>query len=210
MEVYKVCFESYEISNFGNLRKKTKAGKYINIKGSINNRGYRYFQVQRDGKRINNLFHHMVSNEFIGKRPNGLIVDHIDQDKLNNNVDNLRYTTHTENMRNCKRYKDDIEEKDKALRHKIIQKRLVMENINSKRFKCEICPQITKLSGVFASRSLMEKHNHSKRHIHRVWVIGEMKKYNIPVNLIEYSKLKYKVNDYTCGKRKNKPEIYWT
>lgn len=38
-EEYKTCFENYEISNLGNVRRKLKNGEYRNIKGSILNRG---------------------------------------------------------------------------------------------------------------------------------------------------------------------------
>ena len=48
MEEWKFAIENYEVSNFGNIRKNGKS-----IKGSITNRGggYKYFQLQRDGKR---------------------------------------------------------------------------------------------------------------------------------------------------------------
>lgn len=117
MEEWKIIFEDYEISNCGNCRKK---GKTIN--GSIQNRGYKYFQVQREGKRINKLFHQLVANAFIGKRPDGLVIDHIDQNKLNNNVNNLRYVTQEINMQNHKNYRSDIETKNKKERKKIFQK----------------------------------------------------------------------------------------
>lgn len=117
MEEWKICFENYEISNFGNCRKGDKI-----INGCIQNRGYRYFQVQRDNKRINLLFHHLVAKCFIGERPKKLVIDHIDQNKLNNNVDNLRYITQEENLKNTCKYRVDIETTDKKERQKIFQK----------------------------------------------------------------------------------------
>ena len=54
-----------------------KSGEYIHISGSINNQGYRYFQLQRNKKRINHLIHHLVAEIFISKRPSGLVIDHI-------------------------------------------------------------------------------------------------------------------------------------
>ena len=120
MEVFKNVVESYEISNFGNVRKKQKDLSYKVIKGTIGNRGYKYFQLQRDGKRLNFLFHQYVAILFIGEKDENLMVDHIDRNKLNNHVDNLRYVTHTENMRNAERYKIDIEEKDPKKRQLIV------------------------------------------------------------------------------------------
>lgn len=114
MEEWKIIFEDYEISNFGNCRRKNKI-----IKGSIQNRGYKYFQVQRDGKRINKLFHHLVAEAFLGERPNNYIIDHIDRDKLNNNVNNLRYITQELNCQNTERYRNDILTQDKKERKRI-------------------------------------------------------------------------------------------
>jgi len=107
-EEWKICFESYEISNHGRCRRRLKSGEYTHLGGSISNRGYLYFQVQRNGKRLNKLFHHMVARYFIGCRPEGLVIDHIDRDKTNNDVRNLRYVTQKQNMCNTSRYRHDL------------------------------------------------------------------------------------------------------
>jgi hypothetical protein len=121
MEEWKVCFEDYEISNIGNCRRKKKNGQYLTINGSILNAGggYKYFQVQREGKRINKLFHHLVAEQFIGERPDGLVIDHIDRNPLNNNVSNLRYITQQENTQNNRRYRSDIKTTNLKERHRI-------------------------------------------------------------------------------------------
>ena len=131
MEEWKVCFEDYEISNFGNCRRKKKNGQYLTINGSISNvgGGYKYFQVQREGKRINKLFHHLVAEQFIGERPDGLVIDHIDRNSLNNNVNNLRYITQHENMRNQYRYKTEITELDTKKRKIVLDKKYRQDNI---------------------------------------------------------------------------------
>lgn len=116
MEEWKL-FDNYQISNFGNCKKKNKA-----LKCSIQNRGYKYFQLQKDGKRINYLIHHLVALLFIGERPDGLVIDHIDRDKLNNHVSNLRYVSQEINIQNSKKYRNDIQTKDKKERKAIFQK----------------------------------------------------------------------------------------
>jgi hypothetical protein len=122
MEEYKNVFDNYEISNFGNLRKKLITGKYKNVKGSIlkTGGGYKYLQIIREGKRINKLFHHLVAHAFLGVRPEKLVIDHIDRNPLNNNLINLRYVTQKENTRNCDRYKNEIEEEDPIKRKKLV------------------------------------------------------------------------------------------
>ena len=129
MEEFKIVFEDYEVSNFGNIRRKLKNGKYREIKGSILNRGgrYKYFQTNRDNKRTNYLFHHLVAKAFIGERPEGKVIDHIDRNSLNNNVSNLRYTTQKENTRNTDRYKEEIPA-DTENRHSLVCKLYVKNN----------------------------------------------------------------------------------
>jgi hypothetical protein len=120
MEIFKPCFDSYEISNTGNVRRVMNNNTYKSIKGSVGNRGYRYFQLQRSNKRINYLIHHLVAETFIGERPEGLVIDHIDRNKLNNTVSNLRYITYKENSKNSDRYRADIDEIDKQKRINIM------------------------------------------------------------------------------------------
>lgn len=128
MEEWKqTCVENYEISNFGNCRRKLLNG-YKVIKGSIMNRGYRYFQLHRDGKRQNYLFHQEVAKAFIGPYPENCVIDHIDRNKLNNNVNNLRYITQAENVRNTNQYLAHIIETDPKKRACIRAKEYAEKN----------------------------------------------------------------------------------
>lgn len=123
MEEFKNCFENYEISNFGNIRRKMKNGEYKNLKCSISNMGYKYIQIKRDGKRLNLLIHQLVAKDFLGDKDNNeYVIDHIDRNKLNNHVENLRYVSHKDNIRNSTSYYDFIDEEDLVKRRNLLQK----------------------------------------------------------------------------------------
>lgn len=122
-EEWKIAIKDYEVSNQGNVR----CGNKI-IKCSIMNRGYKYFQLVEDYKRINHLIHHLVAKCFIGERPDGLVIDHIDQNKLNNNVSNLRYVTQQVNSTNHKRYRNDIVADTQRERKNIMSKEYAIKS----------------------------------------------------------------------------------
>jgi hypothetical protein len=98
MEEYRIInnFENYEVSNLGNVRNiKTKKILKTDIKN-----GYKYITLMKDLKNCKNYNHRLVALTFIDNPENKLHVDHIDNDRLNNNVINLRFATSQENNRN--------------------------------------------------------------------------------------------------------------
>jgi hypothetical protein len=143
-EEYKNCCETYEISNFGNMRRKLCTGEYKTINGSINSNRYKCLQIQRDNKRINYKFHCLVAKAFIGDRPAGLVIDHIDRNSLNNNVNNLRYITQKENVCNSDRYKSHIKEEGKERHLKVCKeykennKEQIRKHQKEYRTNCEV------------------------------------------------------------------------
>ena len=81
----------YEASNLGRIR--SSKSKRILSQHMINS-GYLSARL-RNGKRT---VHALVALAFLGDRPQGLVVDHIDHCKTNNRADNLRYITYSENI----------------------------------------------------------------------------------------------------------------
>jgi hypothetical protein len=101
-ETWKECFSgSYEVSSMGNVRRaKPGRGTYAGrpIKPILMKIGYLEFRPVVNGKNVAQYLHSLVAELFIGPRPDGAEVNHIDGDKTNNRVTNLEYVTHAENM----------------------------------------------------------------------------------------------------------------
>lgn len=88
------------------------------LKGTLARNEYRTVQLMINGKPKSLMVHRLVAEAFI-PNPNGYtIVDHINRDKLDNRVENLRWTTHQVNSLNREiftgkgdtRYFDDSKE----------------------------------------------------------------------------------------------------
>jgi hypothetical protein len=88
---------NYEVSDQGRVRNRwTKR-----LLKPVNN-GFGYLQVglYHDGVQHHKTVHSLVAECFIGERPDGYHVDHIDRNTTNNCLSNLRYLTPRENIHN--------------------------------------------------------------------------------------------------------------
>ena len=90
-------FPNYQISNFGNC-KNVSTGRIL--KPGIRS-GYLFVNLFNDGDIGKKSIHKMVANAFILNPENKRCVNHIDHNRTNNNVSNLRYATDSENCQNC-------------------------------------------------------------------------------------------------------------
>lgn len=87
----------YEVSESGEVRHATTLRV---LSGSIDRDGYRRVNFRPHGKRgkhIGMAVHRMVALTFLGECPPDHCVDHIDRDRSNNCVQNLRYLPVKEN-----------------------------------------------------------------------------------------------------------------
>ena len=93
MEIWKNVkgFEDYEVSELGNV-KSLKLGKERILKNSIDKKGYYKVNLSNKGKTKTFKVHKLVAMAFLNHKPCGykIVVDHIDNNPLNNNVENLQ------------------------------------------------------------------------------------------------------------------------
>ena len=90
-------YNNYEISSHGRVRNN----QTDRILGAcLDGTGYYRVDLSKDGKRKNHKIHRLVADAFIPKLQNKTYVDHKDNNKLNNHMNNLRWCTIAENNRN--------------------------------------------------------------------------------------------------------------
>ncbi len=100
-EIFKTIaeYENYEVSNMGNVRNKTFNRL---LKPGINRYGYNFVSLSKSGIKITKMVHRLVAEAFINNPDVKDCIDHIDNNKLNNNLSNLRFATTKENAQNKK------------------------------------------------------------------------------------------------------------
>lgn len=103
----------YQVSNLGRVRSLNRTitcslGKSFKKKGKVlsmnkfSSSGYRICMLTKGKIRENKFFHRLVCQAFLPNPENKPFVNHIDNDKLNNNITNLEWSTPMENTTHAK------------------------------------------------------------------------------------------------------------
>ena len=99
--------EEYSVSNLGNVKhnntnRKSGRGNYERkehlLKQRKNNKGYYIVDIYKADKRYQFLVHRLVAMAFLPNVKGYAYVNHIDENKENNSLDNLEWCTQKYNM----------------------------------------------------------------------------------------------------------------
>jgi hypothetical protein len=99
-------FAGYSVSNFGRVR-NDQTGKMLSPSTCD---GYKRVALHNQGVRKVCRVHRLVVQEFIGMIPEGMEVEHVDRNRANCHVSNLRIVSRSENNRNCSKYGKHVAE----------------------------------------------------------------------------------------------------
>jgi hypothetical protein len=89
----------YEVSNYGRIKSLHFNREKI-LKPQIDKKGYCYVYLNINGNSKKRKIHQLVMETFVGMPPSPLhVTDHIDFNKTNNSLSNLRYLTISENSK---------------------------------------------------------------------------------------------------------------
>jgi hypothetical protein len=96
--------EYYEVSSAGRFKRikpsrGTQPGKIL--KPNLGKRGYYQVTIRTDQGRHELYLHSIVASAFLGSRPEGYDVNHIDGNKHNNRAENLEYATRKSNIQHA-------------------------------------------------------------------------------------------------------------
>jgi len=107
--------ELYQVSNLGNVRSCDRWVECLSGRGrsyrqfysgktkklSLDTYGYQVVGLSKPNKQLLTTVHKLVAQAFLGDRPNGFQVNHIDGNKSNNSVGNLEYCSQKDNIRHA-------------------------------------------------------------------------------------------------------------
>jgi hypothetical protein len=132
-------YENYSINKKGEVRNdKTEKLLKVDLKN-----GYFYVVLSKNNKKKHYYIHRGVSLAFIPNPNNYLFIDHINRNKTDNRIENLRWCNKSQNSRNMEKHENTSSKYKGVYFHKKSNKWMSCCSINGKRnyiglFKTEI------------------------------------------------------------------------
>ena len=93
-------FDNYTIYENGDVYSRVRRGGGGKIKPSMNIHNYPCVSLTKDSKSYTKPIHRLLGICFIPNPKNFPIIDHIDRNRSNNSLDNLRWCTYSTNNKN--------------------------------------------------------------------------------------------------------------
>jgi len=87
----------YKVSNKGEIISLKRNGQKLLRQNERSKDSYLCVDLCKNGKSVTRNVHNIVAETFLMKS-DGLIVNHINENKKDNRIDNLEYVTHSENI----------------------------------------------------------------------------------------------------------------
>ena len=119
----------YEVSEDGRIFRNVKSKKQNKIVVDYHHseKGYCSTFVCREGKVQRIPIARVVAECWLGEKPEGYEIDHIDRNSLNNHYSNLRYVTKSEQMKNRDHSGiSEISKKNLAKQHEACKKSVIL------------------------------------------------------------------------------------
>lgn len=131
-------FNRYAVSSEGEVRNVVTGQK---LRTSISSNGYQTVGLYRDGKRKTFTIHSLVLLTFVGPRPLGAVVRHLDSNKSNNALTNLVYGTQSENIKDSVAAGTNKQANKKScpLGHPLLEYNLTKADMALGRRRCLAC-----------------------------------------------------------------------
>lgn len=156
-----VGFEAfYEVSDKGRVRSKER--KYADKNSVVrkvrskvlrpcSSDGYLRVVLIVNGKRNYKTVHSLVCRAFLGEKPAGLVIRHLDGDRTNNCLDNLAYGTHKQNINEREPFSESVSPLSESDVTEIIEMRNVGHSVVSISKRFNVSP--TTVSNVYNGKT---------------------------------------------------------